>query len=84
MKPDICTSLNCNNMGCDCCQKCSHAIFSGEGKDRNGKIWRWEFSPQFGPLFVGKRGNSLKNQPIMPWHRAWEPFETWLKKRRLF
>ncbi|MCK4815860.1 hypothetical protein KA005_08820, partial [bacterium] len=63
-------------------QKCSHAIYLGEGKDRNGKVWRWEFKPSAhsGPLFTRKNGEPLKNQPIASWHRAWEPFEAWHTK----
>ena len=80
MEPDICTSLTCTSLGSDYCMKCSHGIHNGSGIDKNGKEWRWEFNPYFGPLFVRKNGEPLSNQPIAPWHRAWKPFEKWLKK----
>lgn len=80
MDPDFCTSLLCNSLGSDYCQKCSHGTFVGSGTDKNGKVWRWTFNPRFGPLFVRKDGEPLTNQPIASWHRAWSPFEKWLKK----
>lgn len=53
----------------------------GEGFDRNGRLWRWEFSEMFGPLFVDKRGGPLKVQPMDERHPAWVPFEEWLTAR---
>lgn len=53
----------------------------GEGVDRNGRLWRWEFSEMFGPLFVDKKGDPLRVQPISEKHAAWQPFEHWLADR---
>jgi len=80
MRPDICTSTRCKDYG-DYCRECPHAIWLGDGPDQNGKIWRWEFTPRFGPMFVGKRGEPLGRQPVQENHRAWEPFEKWHKKK---
>jgi hypothetical protein len=46
----------------------------------NGKH-RWEFSWRFGPLFVDKRGDPLKNQP-MPGTARWGAFQTWYDEWR--
>ena len=75
----ICTSLN-NCAGGDYCARCSHARFEGEGRDKRGKLWRWEFSPQYGPLFLRTDGEPLVHQPIREDHPAWEPFEAWHRK----
>ena len=78
MKPDICTSFICSGSSKGYCKECSHAIWYGEGKDSNEKNWRWEFSPQFGPLFLRKDKEPLKNQPIKENHPSWKPFYKWL------
>jgi hypothetical protein len=43
--------------------------------------WRWEFSEQFGPTFLGQNGDPLKNQPgdRSP---AWAEFEKWFREYR--
>ena len=80
MEPDVCTiSYDCPCAN-DYCQDCSHATWFGRGKDRNGKLWLWEFSPRLGPLFLRKDGVPLVYQPIDEDHPAWEPFEKWRKK----
>ena len=56
------------------CKECSHARYDGEGIDRNGKLWRWSFNPRFGPLFLRKDGEPLKNQPMTENHPAWDAF----------
>lgn len=38
--------------------------------------YRFDFSEQFGPLFLTKKGEPLKNQP-MPKSRAWKAFDKW-------
>lgn len=66
-----CTSLNpCP--GGDYCRKCSHAIYHG-AVTVNGKEWRFEFNPQFGPTFIGKRGEPLAKQPGGR-NKVWEHF----------
>ena len=70
-----CTSLMCNSLGCDYCKKCSHACFKGQGSV-NGKEWRWEFNPMFGPLFLRKNDVPLKNQPLKN-HPVWKVFDEW-------
>ncbi|HDZ14874.1 hypothetical protein LCGC14_1109620 [marine sediment metagenome] len=83
MKPDHCTSTDvalsgsCKDFENGYCPKCSHALYFGEGKDRNGKLWRWEFNPMFGPEFLRKDGEFLAKQPVYENHPAWEPFEKW-------
>ena len=79
MKPDICTSTMCNDLGGDYCPKCSHAIFCGEGKDKNGKLWKWDFNSHFGPNFLRKGGKALAVQPSEKSH-AWPIFEEWHKR----
>ena len=78
-KPDICTSLNCTSFPCGYCSKCSHSIFLGEGTDINGKKWKWEFNRMFGPIFLRKDDEPLKNQPISENHPVWEVFEKWIR-----
>jgi hypothetical protein len=80
LKPDSCSSLRCNETG-KYCLECSHAYFFGEGKDKNGKLWRWDFNKYFGPLFVKSNREALKKQPISETHPAWTPFERWYKRR---
>ena len=55
---------------------CSFHTASGRSED--GK-YRWDFSSQFGPLFVSKKGVPLKNQPGEH-HPAWTAFERWYKQ----
>lgn len=80
MKRFECTSTMCNTMS-DYCPDCSHSIYHGSGKDKYGKVWRWEFNKWFGPTFLKKNGEPLKNQPIAENHPAWKPFYKWLKNR---
>jgi len=81
MKPDHCTSLSCTAWGCDYCPECYHAMFDGQGIDRNGNTWKWDFQPYSGPLFVRWDGIPLKRQPSREDHPAWEPFERWNEGR---
>jgi len=74
----LCNNIkNCNDKSY--CPECSHGIFFGKGDDKHGKVWRWEFTSLFGPLFVDKKGEPLKRQPISSRHPAWKPFEAWHK-----
>ncbi len=76
----ICTSMICISYGCQHCLQCSHAHYLGQGRDRNGKLWRWEFNPRFGPLFLRIDGEPIERQPIHETHPAWEPFMRWQKR----
>jgi len=73
----------CDNLGCDYCKECSHAIFKGEGKDRTGKPWRWQYGPlNRGAEFLGAKGQVLRNQPGED-SPAWGVFGKWYKEFRL-
>lgn len=61
---------------------CTMTPEAGEGMDRNGRMWRWHFGENVGPLFVDHRGEPLEVQPIKENHPAWEPFNKWLESRR--
>lgn len=41
-----------------------------------GELFIFEMSDRFGPLFIGKKGESLKNQP-RPRHKVWEAVSLW-------
>jgi hypothetical protein len=47
---------------------------------QRGKV-RFDFSEMFGPLFIKKNGDPLKNQP-KPTSAAWAAFEEWHKEYR--
>ena len=81
MKPDICTSLLCDNLDCLYCKECSNAIFKGEGKDWTGKVWQWQYNPYHGREFLDTKGQVLKNQPEQD-SPAWKPFGKWYKDFR--
>jgi len=79
MKPDICTSISCESFGCDYCRECSHAIFLGEGKDRNGKFWKFEFNQRLGVTFLRKDDEPMLRQPSEK-SPAWDVFNEWKKE----
>jgi hypothetical protein len=57
------------------------SLHFGEGVDRNGKIWRWEFHEWMGPSFLRKDWETfLKRQPGEG-SPAWEVFNKWLAER---
>lgn len=61
---------------------CCFVEAEGEGMDINGRTWRWEFSRQFGPVFIDKRnGDPLDVQPAEK-SPAWPVFERWLAERK--
>ena len=76
-EPDICTSLMCPGPPNKHCRECSHCIVFGQGTDKHGITWKWEFNPRFGPLFVDANGEPLDDQPIEEDDVRWEPFEAW-------
>lgn len=79
-KPDICTS---NNAKCQppmaYCSKCSHAIYFGRAVV-GGRVYRWEYSPRFGPLFA--KAGSKAEPDWMPngRHKVWKAFGKWLER----
>jgi len=79
--PDDCTSMMCNNFGCEYCWECSHAIFRGRSKV-NDKIYRWKYQPYYGVLFLNKDGSEVK---VCPGERTpvWKRFGAWQKRRGL-
>lgn len=62
---------------------CSFHEADGEGVDINGRVWRWEFSRQFGPLFTDGNGKPLENQPGER-SPAWPVFNRWYEARQSF
>ena len=73
----ICSSLTCSNYASDYCKKCSHANYIQE-QELDGKVYRWEFNPMFGPLFLRKDYEPMKRQPI-PKSKAWDAFELYME-----
>ena len=93
MKPDFCPKAYCITDHKDC-PECKYAFYKGEGIDSTGKLWRWEYRPQFGVDFVTKAGKRLKFQPRRKAERiglrqptkinpAWELFYKWKKEKGL-
>lgn len=74
MKPDICTSLHCEDLGCDYCKECSHAIFKGEVQ--TNKTHTFEFNPQYGVTFTKKNGSPKAVQPAEK-NPVWNKWEEW-------
>ena len=80
----ICASLNAACVPpTDYCSKCSHAYWPGSGTDSNGKLWKFQFNPQHGPIFLRQDGEPLKNQPGEK-SGAWQVFKSWhmIKKEK--
>ena len=76
MIPRYCSSMHCASYGCDYCSECSHASHYGAGEDINGKYWRWDFNPYFGPTFLRKDGEFMMQQPSNH-SPAWNVFQKW-------
>lgn len=57
---------------------CSFHTASGSG-GFGGKIFYWDFSEMFGPLFTDKDGRELKKQPGIRSY-AWKAFDIWHKE----
>ena len=77
-RPDTCTSLNCKDFESDYCVKCSHALYFGEGYVGT-RLWKWEFSPMFGPAFYMADGWSIRLRQPGEKHPVWDIFEEWYK-----
>lgn len=60
---------------------CNLSPHYGQGKDRYGKLWRWDFGEHVGPTFLKKNGEPLERQPTEEKHPAWEPFNKWLAEK---
>ena len=72
--PSICTSLICGTPQ-DHCRECSHAIYKGSATI-DGKLYRWEHGPMFGPLF-SRAGKKECNWRPHQRHKVWKAFEKW-------
>lgn len=81
MKPDFCPKAYCITDHKDC-PICKYAFYKGEGVDSTGKLWRWEYRPQFGVDFVTKAGKHVKYQPVEG-DPAWDLFYKWKKEKGL-
>jgi len=79
--PGECTSTMCRTLGCEYCQKCDYAIFTGRSKV-NGRMYRWEYSPWRGLAFIKKDGEFVA---VYPGRRnpVWAKYEAWRKRRGL-
>jgi hypothetical protein len=60
---------------------CSFSEATIVGLDRLGRTVRFEFSEQFGPLFLRANGEPLQKQPH-PRSAAWAVFEEWHQAKR--
>lgn len=58
---------------------CSFTDFSDVTLEAGGQVFRFEFSKQFGPLMIGKRGNTIDGVPpqCSPF---WRALEAWCKQ----
>lgn len=75
-----CTSLYCKSYGSDYCPECSHSRSFGFGLDANGRFWRWESNPYFGPLFLAADWDTpIRRQPGEK-SLAWGVFQWWMDK----
>ena len=78
-KPDECTSLDCISFGGDYCPKCSHALYFGEGYVGQ-RLWKWEFSPMFGPNFYMADGQTIRYRQPGERHPVWSVWEQWYEE----
>jgi hypothetical protein len=56
----------------------SHADVFNQEIEADGKVWRFDYDRRFGPLWLKKNGEPLKNQ--CPPIAVWDAFDLWLKK----
>jgi len=78
LTPQICTSLNNCEPPKPHCRDCSHAVFKGMCTIGN-TTYRWEHSPQFGPLFGRTRFGECRWVPHTR-HKVWDAFQAWHDK----
>lgn len=73
--PSVCTSGSCGEPPQPHCRDCSHAIF--EHRVMIGdNVYRWEYSPQHGPLFSRKGTGECDWTPNAR-HKVWKVFQAW-------
>jgi len=75
-KPWLCNSFSGCNPPQTYCIRCSHATFRGQATI-NGRTYRWEHNPYYGPAFE-RRGEF--NWHPNPYHPVWEKFDDWLTR----
>lgn len=74
----MCSSLNCNNHGCNYCKECSHGFWHGSVRTEK-KEWRWTFNSWFGIDFLKANGESYKRQPGET-HEIWKIVNKWVRE----
>jgi hypothetical protein len=75
VRPSICTSLSCGAPPRPHCRDCSHAIYEGRASVR-GRVYRWEHTPRWGPLFSRKLTGECEWLPGAR-HPVWTAYERW-------
>jgi len=78
--------FTCNNLG-QCykekpgghCWDCSHACFEGQAKGRGRKLWRFEFNPCRGFLFLNKDDSTSKIDPAEK-NPIWKKLAAFVRK----
>ena len=79
VRPWICTSTRCGEPPQPHCRDCSHAIYRGKAT-LNRTTYRWEHSPQFGPLFSRRAAGECDWIPHGR-HPVWICFQRWHDKK---
>jgi hypothetical protein len=74
-EPTVCTSMGCRPPQ-SYCPNCSHAIYEGAATI-NDREYRWQHSPQFGPLFWRRMTCKYDWTPHIS-HPIWRAYEAWL------
>ena len=75
VRPSICTSTRCGEPPQPHCRDCSHAIYKGTAT-LSRTTYRWEHSPQFGPLFSRRKAGECDWTPGAR-HPVWIAFQRW-------
>ena len=79
LMPDICNSMSDCTPPKDYCCECSHAQYRVELLV-NHRTNRFEFNPQFGPIFMSSKWEPLKRQPTDK-NPVWDAFEKWYDEK---
>ena len=61
------------------CWDCSHACFTGKTKGNGKRIWRFEFNPWHGFLFLNKDGSTSKISPVEK-NPVWKKLSAFVRK----